>query len=130
MFFKRGDFGIVVGRKVNLRPLGDVLHENTFLAQFSNNAVKVQVFTILISTLDAKQLFKLSIKTSNVFLKILLKGLVVVADVRESLALAHDVIVVATFAIAESLDKILDVVFGVDALVFLNISHLIAHTSF
>ena len=94
--FKRGDFGIVVGRKVDLRPLGDVLHENTFLAKFGNHAVEVKVFAIISTTFNAKQLFKLRVKTGKIFLEVLLKGFVVVADVRESLAPVHDVIVVAT----------------------------------
>lgn len=130
MFFEGCYLGIVIRREVYLRPFGDVLHQNTFLAQFGNHAVEVEVFAIVSTTLNAEQFFKLSVKAGKIFREVLLECLVVVADVRERLSLTYDIVVVAALAVTKSLYKVVYIFDRVYPLVFLNIAHLVTHTPF
>ena len=130
MLLESGYFRVVVARKVYLRPLGDILHQNAFLPQLGNHAVQIEVFAVVRTTFDAEQFFERSVKACQIASEILLKCLVVIANSRQGFAFAHDIVVIPTLPVSESLDKFLQVVLAGQALGGFNICHFISHTPF
>ena len=130
MLLESGYFRVVVARKVYLRPLGDILHQNAFLPQFGNHAVQIEVFAVVRTTLDAEQFFECSVKASQIASEILLKCLVIIANGGQCFAFANDVVVISTLTVSESFDKFLQVVLTGQTLGGFNIRHFISHTPF
>jgi len=130
MLLESGYFRVVVVRKIYLRPLGDILHQNTFLPQLGNHAVQIEVFAVVGTTLDTEQFFECSVKACQIASEILLKCLVVIANGGQCFAFANNVVVISTLTVSERFDKFLQVVLAGQALGGFNICHFISHTPF
>ena len=96
VLFERGDGRVVVRRKVYLRPGGSHLEQDALLAQFRHNAVHVKELLVGLLTLYAQQLLQHIIESLEILGKVLLKGIVVLADRLQRLALHHDILVIST----------------------------------